>query len=446
MSELSVNLLDAIQVALQQVRDALQWSDDLDGVLIRLETIFQCLVWVEPIFVSYASFSSLLSAVSDMIGHIDSVVMERTFIRRGRPQLQISQLQLSNLLEMEFTQVEIARILGCSTKTIHRRMVQFGLSQLAQYTVITDKDLDELVKNFVSTFPTAGQKTLAGHLSSLGYRIQRAKIRESLYRVDPLGVEQRSRRLLHRRKYKVPGPNSLWHIDGNHKLVRWRIVIHGGIDGYSRIPVYLAASSNNRSETVFQHFLDAVAKYGLPSRVRADMGGENVLVSEYMLRHPHRGPGRGSFITGRSVHNQRIERLWRDVFSTCTGHLYHMFYAMEDEGLLDPFDEVDLFSLHLVFIPRINEQLASFKAAYCRHRLRTEHNQTPLQLWTRGAMITEDLTALAGICGLDRLSEVCLSVLLYCIAEPSSYMYSTLNLLMRSIIVLVLRRRLLSMA
>ncbi|KAK5861621.1 hypothetical protein PBY51_023003 [Eleginops maclovinus] len=33
---------------------------------------------------------------------------------------------------------------------------------------------------------------------------------------------------LHRRAYQVAGPNSLWHLDGNHKLIRWRIVIHGG--------------------------------------------------------------------------------------------------------------------------------------------------------------------------------------------------------------------------
>ena len=56
--------------------------------------------------------------------------------------------------------------------------------------------------------------------------------------------------------------------------------------------------------SVWRHQLGpslAMMTHGLPLRVTADYGGENALVSQYMLRHPRRGLGCGSFITGRSV-------------------------------------------------------------------------------------------------------------------------------------------------
>ena len=43
-----------------------------------------------------------------------------------------------------------------------------------------------------------------------------------------------------------------------------------------------------------------VEEFGLPSRVRMDVGGENRSVASYMIEQPEPGPGRGSVKTGRS--------------------------------------------------------------------------------------------------------------------------------------------------
>ena len=60
-------------------------------------------------------------------------------------------------------------------------------------------------------------------------------------------------------QYSVPSPNALWHIDGCHKLIRWWFVVHGGVDGYSRLPVYLKVSPNNRADTALTAFQEAVS-------------------------------------------------------------------------------------------------------------------------------------------------------------------------------------------
>ena len=69
----------------------------------------------------------------------------------------------------------------------------------------------------------------------------------------------------------------------------------------------------------------------MPFQVRSDRGGENYYVAQVMLCI--RGTGRRSHITGRSTRNQRIERLWRDVYQNCVRLFYEIFYMLEDANV-----------------------------------------------------------------------------------------------------------------
>lgn len=107
-----------------------------------------------------------------------------------------------------------------------------------------------------------------------------------------------------------------------------------GIDGYSHMVTYIGRSNNKRADTVLQLFVRAVREYGYPSRVRSDHGLENVDIARLMI--DHRGTNRGSHITGSSVHNQRIERLWRKVNRIVSRSYRNLFFYLENEHLLDP--------------------------------------------------------------------------------------------------------------
>lgn len=212
----------------------------------------------------------------------------------------------------------------------------------------------------------------------------------------PLRVGSLAPKRVARRVYRVPWINSLWHVDGHHKLIRWKIVIHGCIDGFSRMITFIRASDNNRAETVRASFETAIEEFGLPSRVRADHGKENYGIKDIMegvrgecsaaycnLTESHSGLNRGSFIQGSSTHNQRIERLWVDLQRWCTKRYVELFKWMEDGDELDPDKPLDLWALHFCYLPMLNQSLDGFQARWNMHGLRTMHNNSPRLIWLK---------------------------------------------------------------
>ncbi|KAK4023615.1 hypothetical protein OUZ56_009015 [Daphnia magna] len=137
----------------------------------------------------------------------------------------------------------------------------------------------------------------------------------------------------------------------------------------------MEAKTNNRASTALEVFLTAVSYYGCPSRVRTDHGGENIEVGRFMIEV--RGPNRGSFLTGKSTRNTRIERMLVDVKKDATHPVKLLFQELQSSGLLDVGDETDIYCLQVVFIPLLQVILNEMMVAWNCHSMRTAKGTSP---------------------------------------------------------------------
>lgn len=318
-----------------------------------------------------------------------------TFSYRGRPRTNVVIDDIIALRALNYKWTKIALMLNISRATLYRKLEEAGISP-CDNPQLSDSDLDDIVVAIKRDHPNDGEVMMQGHLTRLGIKVTRKKLRLSIHRVDHENTLARRKGCIKRRVYSVSHPNAIWHIDTHHKLIRWRFIIHAGVDGFSRTIVYIKCDNNNRASTALNFFREGLETFGLPDSVRSDHGGENVDIWRLMIAS-HNGDV-SCILTGSSTHNQRVERLWRYVHRS-VGHIFSdVFRSIESEGYLDPLNEVDLFCLRHIYLPRINQCLQEFKESWNNHSLSTEGNKSPLQLFLEGTMCAiSDSDCVAGV-------------------------------------------------
>ena len=146
--------------------------------------------------------------------------------------MSLDEIEFLRSIRLPYT--KIASFLGVSRSTVYRRLQENGISYESKYSDISDSDLDSIIVSIKLDHPNDGGRLVIGHLAARSILVPRARVRAAIHHVDPDNTALRRSIVLRRRVYHVDGPNSLWNLDGHHKLIKWQMVTHGGIDGYSR--------------------------------------------------------------------------------------------------------------------------------------------------------------------------------------------------------------------
>lgn len=281
---------------------------------------------------------------------------------------------LAYLQQLGYSRLDMAGYYQVSESTTKRWCMAAGVLKRKR-PQIDDTTLSELLRTIKAGIgKNWGWRLVMGYLSSCGYDVTCARLKAAM----PKRLVRVGHSTTRVKQYKVKGPNALWHVDGNHKLKEWGFYIHGCIDGGTSFVHYLRLSDRNTSAVALQPYVEACEKYQGCSRVRLDAGSENVDIARYQLLV--RGEGRGSVLIGPSVHNQRIERLWRDVREGVLDRFRGLFSTMRNELFIwDDCSTLDRHCLFWVFKGVIQSSLDVFQDTWNNHHI--HRKGTPQNLY-----------------------------------------------------------------
>jgi len=91
--------------------------------------------------------------------------------------------------------------------------------------------------------------------------------------------------------------------------------------------------------------------------------------------------GNRLIVLARSLHNIRIEWLWRDIRKDTLEMFRRIFMHLESLGLLDMDDPIHRVCLFLVYRARIQKSLDETTVSWNNHKVRTAGNKTPIAMY-----------------------------------------------------------------
>jgi len=84
---------------------------------------------------------------------------------RGRPRLDVTDVQLRALFHQGFTAPAMAESLGCSASYIYDRLYSMGLKMRERYTDVTNQELSQQVSDLQTQFPNCGAEVKKDYIS-----------------------------------------------------------------------------------------------------------------------------------------------------------------------------------------------------------------------------------------------------------------------------------------
>ena len=156
-------------------------EDDRQHELLALsEKVLQLVTMMEP-YLTTGGHDDVVTPIAETIGSMVHSLecFERTTEFVGDLLFEYQKVQLHFLLSHSFTVTQISKMFGCHRRTIHRRIHEYEIS----VHNISDNVLDDFVQSMCTLHRRSGGKSIEGKLRSIGLKIQRERIRESLHRV-----------------------------------------------------------------------------------------------------------------------------------------------------------------------------------------------------------------------------------------------------------------------